>query len=100
FSSDEKKFKEPLTMNILHAFYNDLEATHDSLDAFQAAWDGKRTGVKGFLEKYPTFKDKPGLWGTTLLYSVARNNHPDLVEYLVSTVQCSVNAQNQQHLEH
>ncbi|CAM4814188.1 unnamed protein product [Rotaria magnacalcarata] len=87
-------------MNILHAFYNDLEATHDSLDAFQAAWDGKRTGVKGFLEKYPTFKDKPGLWGTTLLYSVARNNHPDLVEYLVSTVQCSVNAQNQQHLEH
>ena len=93
------KFKQNLTMNILYVFLNDLEAIRDSFDAFQAAWKGDLSNVKEFINKYPAFKDKPGPWGTTLLYSAARTNCMPLVEYLVTEAQCSVNAQNQQHIE-
>ncbi|CAF1156498.1 unnamed protein product [Rotaria sp. Silwood1] len=44
-------------------------------------------------------KDRPGFFGTTLLYSAARNNHASLVRYLVTKARCSVNAQNQQHIK-
>ncbi|CAF5180313.1 unnamed protein product, partial [Rotaria magnacalcarata] len=59
---------------------------------------GKLTPVKDFIKDYPTFKDKPGLHGTTLLYSAAKNNHLRIVKYLVENAQCSVNAQNLQDL--
>ncbi|CAF1487917.1 unnamed protein product, partial [Rotaria sp. Silwood1] len=45
-------------------------------------------------QEYPTYKDKPGLWETTLLYS-ARSNHLDIVQYLICEAHCFVNAQNQ-----
>ncbi len=93
------KFKENLIMNSLYTFLNDLEAIRDSFDGFQAAWKRNLSDVKEFINKYPAFKDKPGPWGTTLLYSAARNNCMSLVEYLVTEAQCSVNAQNQQHIE-
>ncbi|CAF3047730.1 unnamed protein product [Rotaria sp. Silwood2] len=95
----EHKFKESLTMSILPAFLNDLQATRDSFDAFKAAWNGNVDIVKEFVTKYPSFNDEFGVWGTTLLYSAARNGHKDLVEYLVSEAGCSVNAQNEQHFE-
>ncbi|CAF1588524.1 unnamed protein product, partial [Didymodactylos carnosus] len=99
YDLEKLRFKEKLTMNSIDAFVRDLQATHDSVDAFRAAWDGKVQLVKDFLGQYPTFKDKPGPWGTTLLYSAARNNKISVVEYLVSDARCSVNAQNQQHFE-
>jgi ankyrin repeat protein len=86
-------------MNILHIFLNELEGVRDSFDGFQAAWKGNLSDVKEFINKYPTLKDQPGPWGTTLLYSAARNNLIPLVKYLVDDAQCSVNAQNQQHIE-
>jgi hypothetical protein len=86
-------------MNILPMFLNGLKAIRDSFDGFQAAWKQNLSNVKEFINKYPAFKDKPGPWGTTLLYSAARNNCMSLVKYLVTEAQCSVNAQNQQHLE-
>ena len=55
--------------------------------------------VKRFIKQYPTFKDKPGLWETTLLYSAARNNHLDIVKYLIEKAHCSVNAQNQREID-
>ncbi|CAF2259391.1 unnamed protein product [Rotaria magnacalcarata] len=70
-----------------------------SLKAFQGAFNGIEGDVKDFLKRFPTMKDRPGLWGTTLLYSAARNNHAKLVRYLVSKTRCSVNAQNQQHIK-
>ena len=99
YDRDERKFTSSLTMNNLHAFLNDLESTRSSLDAFIAAWEGKVAPVREFIKAYPQFKDKPGIWGTTLLYSAARNNHLQLVDYLISTARCSVNAQNEQHVE-
>jgi hypothetical protein len=99
YDRNEKKFTSSLTMNNLYAFLNDLESTRSSLDAFIAAWEGKITPVREFIRNYPQFKDKPGIWGTTLLYSAARNNRLQLVDYLVATAHCSINAQNEQHLE-
>ncbi|CAF1163491.1 unnamed protein product [Rotaria sordida] len=99
YDCQELIFKENLTMNSLHAFLNDLEAMRDSIDAFEAAWNGETLVVREFISKYPQFKDKPGLWGTTLLYSAARNNHIELIEYLITEADCSVDAQNQQHFE-
>ena len=93
-----EKFIEPLTMNNLHVFLNDLQSTLASLAAFQAAWDGKLDPVKEFIKNYPQCKDKPGIFGTTLLFSAARNNHLELVKYLIAEAECSVNAQNLQHV--
>jgi hypothetical protein len=45
YSQEERKFTAPLTINNLYTFLNDLEATQYSLDAFQAAWDGKISPV-------------------------------------------------------
>jgi hypothetical protein len=99
YDGDKHQFKNGLSMNILLPLYRGLQSLLASIDAFQAAWDGKLSIVQKFIEKYPTLKDRPGLWGTTLLYSAARNNHMSLVEYLINTAKCSVNAQNEQHLE-
>ena len=93
------EFTENLTANSLDAFLNHLQGTRDSIDSYQAAWNGDISSVSEFLNKYPQFKDKPGLWGTTLLYSAARNNHLELVKYLIEEAGCSINAQNQQHFE-
>ena len=94
-----KQFKNPFNLKyssfILYVIFKSLA----SIDAFQAAWNGNLSIVKEFIKNYPTFKDKPGLWGTTLLYSAARNNHMNIVKYLIEIAQCSVNAQNEQHLE-
>ncbi|CAF2786717.1 unnamed protein product [Rotaria sp. Silwood2] len=99
YDGDERKFSNPLTMNNLLVFLNDLESTQASLNAFQAAWEGNVFPVGEFIKNYPQFKDKPGIWGTTLLYSAARNNHMQLVDHLIKTARCSINAQNQQHIE-
>ncbi|CAF3288840.1 unnamed protein product [Rotaria sp. Silwood2] len=99
YDKNKKKFKENLTIGKLPKFINDLETIQDSIDAFKAAWDGKINHVKEFLTKYPTYKDKLGPWGTTLIYSAAKNGHIELVKYLVADSGCSVNAQNQQYIE-
>ncbi|CAF1154501.1 unnamed protein product [Didymodactylos carnosus] len=99
YDQDERKFNDSLTLNDLHPFLRELQGVLASVDAFLAAWEGKLSSVRDFIKAYPTFKDKPGLWGTTLLYSTAKNNHMSLVEYLVTSAHCSVNTQNQQHLE-
>lgn len=99
YDLEEKKFRTSIQMNNLHAFLNDLQSIQTSLDAFQAAWNGTTLAVREFIKHHPQFKDKPGIWGTTLLYSAARNNKIELVKYLIGTIRCSINAQNEQHLE-
>ncbi|CAF3953197.1 unnamed protein product [Rotaria sp. Silwood1] len=79
YSGKKKKFNENLTVGNLLEFLNDLEAIRDSINAFKAAWNGGLDRVKEFLAKNPTYKDKPGPWGTTLLYSAAKNGHIELV---------------------
>ncbi|CAF1334085.1 unnamed protein product [Rotaria sordida] len=86
-------------LNSLHPFKHDLEAALASIDAFTAAWNGDKDTVLEFVNKYPTLKDKPGLHGTTLLYSAAKNNCEMLVKYLIQEAHCAVNAQNEQQLE-
>ncbi|CAF5026788.1 unnamed protein product, partial [Rotaria sp. Silwood1] len=75
YRGKKKKFNENLTVGNLLEFLNDLEAIRDSINAFKAAWNGGLDRVKEFLAKNPTYKDKPGPWGTTLLYSAAKNAH-------------------------
>ncbi|CAF1248287.1 unnamed protein product [Rotaria sordida] len=94
-----KKFTNSFNMDSLHPFKHDLEAALASIDAFTAAWNGDKDTVLEFVNKYPTLKDKPGLHGTTLLYSAAKNNRETLVKYLIQEAHCAVNAQNEQQLE-
>ncbi|CAF0772646.1 unnamed protein product [Didymodactylos carnosus] len=100
FDSHTRKFTSPLTMNSLHPFCREIEALHASLDAFPAAFNGDITKVKNFIKTFPMYKNRPGLWNTTLLYSAARNNKLELVQYLVDEAKCSVNAQNQRDLSY
>ncbi|CAF3951467.1 unnamed protein product, partial [Rotaria sp. Silwood1] len=95
----DKKFEDSLTTSSLPAFLNDLESTDASLKAFQAAWNGEIDPVKTFINKYPQYKDKSGIKGTTLLYSATRKKHLELVKYLVEEAKCSIDAQNEQHIE-
>ncbi|CAF0898682.1 unnamed protein product [Adineta steineri] len=99
YDDQEKKFKSFFNQSILSAFQRDLQGMLSSIDAFLAAWNGDLNVVEEFIKKYPTFKDKPGLWGTTLLYSSAKNNRMNIVKYLIETAKCSINAQNEQDLE-
>ncbi|CAF2046513.1 unnamed protein product [Rotaria magnacalcarata] len=99
YDSEKREFQNHLNMNTIFPLYRGLQSLLASIDAFQAAWNGMFDIVKTFITNYPTLKDKPGLWGTTILYSAAKNGHINLVVYLIETAKCSVNAQNEQHLE-
>lgn len=99
YDPDQNKFEKVLPANRVDPFLNDLQATRNALDAFRAAWNGEEKSVQDFLNSYPTFKDKPGPWGTTLLYSAARNNQLPVVRYLLNTMHCSVDTQNRQHIQ-
>ncbi|CAF1235290.1 unnamed protein product, partial [Didymodactylos carnosus] len=99
FDEKTRKFTNSFNMDSLNPFEHDLEAALAAIDAFTAAWNGDKDTVLQFVNKYPTLKDKPGLHGTTLLYSAAKNNREILVRYLVQEVHCAINAQNQQELE-
>ncbi|CAF1174161.1 unnamed protein product [Adineta ricciae] len=99
YNQETREFTNPFNTGMLKAFANDAQQMLASLKAFQAAFTGDEGDVKDFLKKYPTMKDSPGLWGTTILYSAARNNHFNLVRFLLIKARCSVNAQNQQHIK-
>ncbi|CAF1368230.1 unnamed protein product [Adineta steineri] len=99
YDHESREFTNPFNGGILKAFVNDAQQMLASLKAFQAAFNGNESDVKDFLKRFPTMKDRPGLHNTTLLYSAARNNHINLVRYLVLRARCSVNAQNQQHIK-
>lgn len=94
-----RKFINVLNLGNLKTLLADLDECLASLDAFRAAWQGDKNKIAKFLKEYPAAKDKTGVWGTTLLYSAARNNHYELVKYLITKAQCSVNAQNRQHIK-
>ncbi|CAF1457971.1 unnamed protein product, partial [Didymodactylos carnosus] len=93
-----RKFSCPLTLNELYPFSHEVKGILASVDAYPAAFNGKLDVVKKFINDHPALKDKPGLWGTTLLYSSARNNHMEIVKYLIMGARCSVDAQNQRQL--
>jgi hypothetical protein len=98
YDFEKREFTSPFNIGIIDSLARDLESVLASINAFQAAWDGNQKLVDEFIRKYPTVKDKSGLWGTTLLYSAARNNRLKLVDHLIRKAKCSVNAQNQQHI--
>ena len=98
YDHEKRQFSRSFNLGTIDIFKRDLQCVSDSIAGFRAAWDGKQAAVDKFLNEHPTIKDKSGLWGTTLLYSAARNNHVKLVEYLLRRAKCSVNAQNQQHI--
>jgi hypothetical protein len=88
---------QTLSEDTLDSFLHDLQGRLESLDVFQGAWNGDQSIVEQFIENYPELQDKSGLYETTLLYSAARNNHFDLVTYLIEEAGCSVNAQNEDY---
>jgi hypothetical protein len=98
YDREKREFTSSLAMGDLHSFKRELKGLLASTNAFPAAYAGDLKIVKEFIKQYPTFKDKPGLWETTLLYSAARNNHLHIVKYLIEEVHCSVNAQNQREV--
>jgi hypothetical protein len=97
YSYEKGSFNETIKGYIIKQLLNDLSAIKDSFDAFQAAFNGNLPIVKHFIEKYPKYKDKSGIWGTTLLYSASRNNHIHIVKYLIEQGKCNVNAKNRQY---
>ncbi|CAF1208361.1 unnamed protein product [Rotaria sordida] len=90
-------FNETIKTYILKNLSHDLYAIIDSFDAFQASFDGNLLLVKNFVEKHPKYKDKSGIWDTTLLYSSSRNNHLNIVKYLIEQGKCYVNVQNRKY---
>ncbi|CAF2895813.1 unnamed protein product [Rotaria sp. Silwood2] len=99
YSIEEQMFTIEFTKEILCPFVHNLQGRLSLLDACQAAWNGDLSLVEDFIRKYPTLRNKCGLFGTTLLYSAARNNHFDLVKYLIETCNCSINVKNEDHSE-
>ncbi|CAF0819065.1 unnamed protein product [Rotaria sordida] len=97
YNIEEKIFSIELTKNILPSFIYNLQGRLFLIDACQAAWYGDELIVKDFIEKYSLFKNKSGLYGTTLLYSAARNNHLNLVKYLIEIGKCSINIKNEDY---
>ncbi|CAF2088565.1 unnamed protein product [Rotaria magnacalcarata] len=98
YDYDSRKFMVPFNRGVLEPIVQELEGTLASIEAFQVAFNGEQTTVQEFIEKYPIFKNRSGLWGTTLLYSAARNNHLQVVEYLIRQGGCSIDALNQHHI--
>lgn len=99
YDENNKTLSNLFTEDILDSFLHDLRGKLKSLDAFQGAWNGDQAIVEEFIENYPELKDKSGVYETTLLYSAARNDHFELVKYLIEEAECSVNAQNKEYLE-
>ncbi|CAF2734433.1 unnamed protein product [Rotaria sp. Silwood2] len=99
YNIQEKKFSIILTKEILFSFIHNLKCRLFLLDACQAAWNGNKIIVKNFIENYSILKDKSGLYGTTLLYSAARNNHFNIVKYLIEIGKCLVNIKNEDYNE-
>jgi hypothetical protein len=95
YNEKDKTLSDSFSEDMLESLLNDLQGQLQSLDAFQAAWNGDQSVVQEFIENYPHLMDKSGLYETTLLYSAARNNHLDLTTYLIEEAGCSVNAQNE-----
>ena len=98
YDTERREFRNSLNIGILHPLCRALRGLSQSIEAFKAAWSGQIPIVQKFIENYPSLKEKPGPWRTTLLYSAAKNNHLDLVKYLIETAECSVNAPNGQDL--
>ncbi|CAF1214154.1 unnamed protein product [Rotaria sordida] len=96
--NQERVFTQALTTGILYTFKHDLSGLLLAARAYPAAFNGDIKTVDNFLKRYPMYKDKPGFWKTTLIYSAARNNHLRLIKYLIETARCSVNAQNQSEI--
>lgn len=95
FNSEKRVFTEGLTPNVLYAFKHDLDGLLLAARAYPAALKGDVQVVGNFLKRYPMYKDKPGFWGTTLLYSAARNDRLRLVQHLIETCGCAIDAQNE-----
>lgn len=95
YDRQTKQFTTSLTVGELPTFQYELEGLREASHGYYAAFNGDLLRVQNFLKNFPMYKDKPGMWRTTLLYSAARNNFFDVVKYLVEEVHCSINAQNQ-----
>ncbi|UJR34537.1 hypothetical protein I4U23_027314 [Adineta vaga] len=98
YDNEKMEFTEQFNIGMLGIFARELQTRLASIDGYRAAWNGDKQAVDQFLNLYPSVKDKSALWGTTLLYSAARKGHLDLVINLIEHHQCSVNAQNRQHI--
>lgn len=92
------KFNETIKTYIVKQLHEDIFGIINSFDAFQASFNGYLSIVKSFIEKYPKYKNKCSIYDTTLLYSSSRNNHFDLVKYLIEQGQCFINQQNRINL--
>jgi hypothetical protein len=99
YDRDSREFISSINMDVLHSFHHELKGLLASVEAFPAALNGEIRKVRKFIKEYPTYKDKPGLWETTLLYSASKNNHLDIVKFLIEFAHCSVNAQNQRDVD-
>ncbi|CAF2245743.1 unnamed protein product [Rotaria magnacalcarata] len=94
YDQEKLKFSRPLTKDVVPSMRKDLNGLLASSAAFSAAENGQQAIVEKFVDDYPSFKNKPSLGGTTLLYTAAFNNQFDIVKYLVGKAHCEVNARN------
>jgi hypothetical protein len=94
FNKQKEAFTQAFTAGILYTFQQNLRGLLMATQAYPAAWNGDLPIVQNFIQSYSNYKDKSGFWGTTLLWSAARQKHFHIVKYLIETAGCCVNAQN------
>lgn len=97
YNDQTNTFTTAFTKNSLKELYNTLQGMSKLIDACQSAWKGDESIVMAFIENFPHLINKSGLYGTTLLYSAARNNHFNLVKLLIERGKCAVNARNEDY---
>ncbi|CAF3491338.1 unnamed protein product [Rotaria socialis] len=98
------KMKKLLTTEILSKLYQNLKCCEESISLFQLLSSSRHDGsgnellnqIKKFLNEYPEYKNKFGIYGTTILYAAAENGNLEIIKYLIENVKCELNLQNPQ----
>lgn len=100
--SSEIKLSTLLTKEILSKLHQNLKCCQESISIFQSFSFSKHdydndnllNQLKEFFQKYPQFKNKFGVNGTTILYAATQYGNFEIIKYLIETVKCPLNLQN------
>ena len=92
------KIEKPLTNEILSKLYQNLKCSEESIPIFQLFFTSNHEKflqeIKDFLKKYPQYKTKFGINGTTMLYAAMQYGNLEIIKYLIEIVKCPLNLQN------
>ncbi|CAF0923021.1 unnamed protein product [Adineta steineri] len=96
------EIQKTLTKEILLKLYENLKCCQKSISIFQLfsysdndddSWN-LLNEIRKFLNKYPQYKNKFGIYGTTILYEAVKYGNIEIIKYLIEIVKCPLNLQN------